>query len=158
MLRRAATSCYSFYNVMHLTGDMQSQDDEQEATPQDSGECIDKGCPSIADVKVCPRGCQYVISSVSDGEKHDFLVHYTERQSDMQKKRQAQKRAANSPTTVDLTEGDICTTAAEPQSWLCTYKLPDGTECRFMGETYYQLRKHKHQSQHFVRKKRVRMS
>ncbi|XP_070548150.1 uncharacterized protein [Ptychodera flava] len=116
---------------------------------------IDKGCPSIADVKVCPRGCQYVISSVSDGEKHDFLVHYTERQSDMQKKRRAQKRAANSPTTMDLTEGDSCTTAAEPQSWLCTYKLPDGTECRFMGETYYQLRKHKHQSQHFVRRREL---
>ncbi|XP_070573007.1 uncharacterized protein [Ptychodera flava] len=97
----------------------------------------DVGCPSLSEVKLCPRGCMYVISSKTDGERHELLVHYNERQNELQTKRRERKRNANE------TRSD--------HDWVCKFRLVDGVQCQFSCQTYYGLRNHKQETQHFER-------
>lgn len=93
---------------------------------------IDHGLPSLERVDLCPRGCQVVLLSKASKKRHELLVHFAQRQSDLRKG----KRRADS-------EGEPPKKIAAKTAWVCNFQ-----GCTFSASTQWQLRKHKEAEQH----------
>lgn len=66
---------------------------------------------------VCRRKCRYAFTSKTDEQKHDLLIHYTERQTERQKDRRKRKAEEDEEPTVT--------------TWSCKFVSTDGVSCNF---------------------------
>ena len=89
--------------------------------------------------KLCKRGCQWIFTSAAALERHDLLLHAAERRAEQQAVRRQRKRAH---------EEDAGSGEPPLKQFKCQFVLPDGSACDFVGETEYQLRKHKDSANH----------
>ena len=92
---------------------------------------IDHGLPSLESVHLCPRGCRVVLLSKASKKRHELLVHFAQRQSDLRKGKRKADSVGEPPKKITKT------------AWVCNF-----SGCTYTASTQWQLRKHKEAEQH----------